>query len=113
MNNQTIQVEKIDGGLSLGMLDLHWKLEELIDEEIQHYTVTNPLMPVEHGAVMDNIHMDFVNHLLGFIMPFTGSEQVCWECGGQRVLELKYDIRCGCMTWKDWCYCPTHHRKGD
>ena len=110
--SQTIQIEKISGIVKKAMLSLRWKVEKQIGE-MQYYSVDTPLQSAEYGVVIDNIHVRMPENELAFIMPFGDSEKVCWDCGGQRMLELKYHIECGCMTWFDWCYNPQHERKKD
>jgi len=102
-----IQIEKIQGNISRGFADLIWNSLKIVDE-IELYSVKLPWAAEEYGAMIDNIHLDFQHDLLGFIIPYTDGETKCWECGGSRVLELKYNIKCGCMIWKSWCYNPKH-----
>jgi len=108
MRTETIQIEKIDGGLKKALLSLNWKVKKRIGD-IQHYSVHTPFMS-EEGAMIDDIHIRFPEHEIGIILPFTDKEKICWECGGQRILELTINVDCFCMTWFDWCYNPQHER---
>lgn len=110
--SQTIQIEKIQGIVKPAMLSLRWRLEKERDG-MQHYSVDSPLMPREHGIIIDDIHIRMPENEIGIIIPFTESEKICWECGAERMLELQIHIDCGCVTWFDWCYNPQHERKRD
>lgn len=108
--SDTIQIEKITGNVKTGLLNLQWNIEKYIDG-IQHYSVYSPITPRQYGAVLDDIHIRFPENEIGIILPFIESEEICWECGAQRMLELTINIDCFCMTWFDWCYNPQHERK--
>lgn len=106
--SETISIEKITGKVKGGLLNLKWNVIKRIND-IQHYSVYNPLMSPEEGAVIDDVHILFPEKQIGIIIPFTENEKICWECGAQRMLEIRID-ECGCTTWFDWCYNPQYKR---
>ena len=65
--------------------ETYWRYTALL---LLHSCYT-PITPVEYGAVIDNIHIRFTENEIGIFLPFTDNEKICWECGGQRILELK------------------------
>ncbi len=107
---EIIQVKKIRG-VPTGPFALNFNVEQMIGE-IQHYSCESMFSDErKHGVVINDIHILFPENQIGFILPFTEEEKICWECGAHRMLEFNFDLKCGCMTWVDWCYNPTHERK--
>lgn len=59
--------------------------------------------PTEFYYRCENMFLDFLTGKMKLFIPFTGSEKVCWTCGGNRELVLTVTLEGEFIEAHDVC----------
>ena len=106
----SIVIENMMGTVPRGLFNQTWIVKKSVDD-MQLYRVSTPISS-EYGVMIDTTHIRMPENQIGIILPHTNKEAICYECGGDRLLEIKIDLDfIKDSEWHDWCYFPKFKRK--